>query len=155
MTREFRVVDANQTLLSFAQEYILSDNHAPLPFYAAANGRYRGLVAIEDLHFIERSLWETRNVESIVRYLSEVTTVEENTPLLTVINTLESSKENRLTVLSPAGAIAGVIDRGDIVSAIAKKLSLPISEEEIKRIKAENTYPPGFQLGAIAKATND
>lgn len=155
MTREFRVVDANQTLLSFAQEYILSDTHAPLPIYAAANGRYRGLVAIEDLHFIERSLWETQTVESIVRYLSEVTTVEEKTPMLTVINTLESSKENRLTVLSPAGAIAGVIDRGDIVSAIAKKLSLPIPEEEIKRIKAEGTYPPGFQLAAIAKATSD
>lgn len=155
MTREFRVVDANQTLHSFAQEYILTDTHAPLPFYAAADGRYRGLVAIEDLHFIERSLWETQTVESIVRYLSEVTTVEEKTPMLTVINTLESSKENRLTVLSPAGAIAGVIDRGDIVSAIAKKLSLPIPEEEIKRIKAEGTYPPGFQLGAIAKATTD
>lgn len=155
MTREFRVVDANQTLHSFAQEYILSDTHAPLPFYAAADGRYRGLVAIEDLHFVERSLWETQTVESIVRYLSEVTTVEEKTPMLTVINTLESSKENRLTVLSPAGAIAGVIDRGDIVSAIAKKLNLPIPEAEIKRIKAEGTYPPGFQLGAIAKATSD
>lgn len=155
MTRDFRVVDANQTLHSFAQEYILSDTHAPLPFYAAADGRYRGLVAIEDLHVIERSLWETQTIESIVRYLSEVTTVEEKTPMLTVINTLESSKENRLTVLSPAGAIAGVIDRGDIVSAIAKKLSLPIPEEEIKRIKAEGTYPPGFQLGAIAKATTD
>lgn len=155
MTREFRVVDANQTLHSFAQEYILTDTHAPLSFYAAADGRYRGLVAIEDLHFIERSLWETQTVESIVRYLSEVTTVEEKTPMLTVINTLESSKENRLTVLSPAGAIAGVIDRGDIVSAIAKKLSLPIPEEEIKRIKAEGTYPPGFQLEAIAKATTD
>lgn len=153
MTHEFRVVDANQTLRSFADEYILADTQAPMPYYAAANGRYRGLVAIEDLHFIERSRWETDTLESIVRPLSEIPTVEEKASLVEVINSLEACKVKRLTVLSPAGAIAGVIDRGDIVRAVAKKLNLPIAEAEIKRIKAEGSYPLGLQLGAIAQAT--
>lgn len=153
MTREFRVVDANQTLQSFAQEYILEDIQTPMPYYAAANGRYRGLIAIENLHVVERSLWETQTLESIVRPLSEIPTVEEKTSLLKVITTLEANKLNRLTVLSPAGAVAGVIDRGDIVRAMAKKLNMPITDAEIKRIKAEGTYPQGLQLQAIAQAT--
>jgi hypothetical protein len=153
MIREFRVVDANQTLRSFADEYILTDIHAPIPYYAAANGRYRGLVAIEELQMIERSRWEIETLESIVYPLSEIATVEEKTPLLEVINHLETQKRPHLTVLSPAGAVAGVIDRGDIVRAVGNKLNLPFTEADIKRIKAENSYPPGFQLYAIAQNT--
>ncbi|MCA1994975.1 MAG: site-2 protease family protein [Coleofasciculus sp. S288] len=153
MTREFRVVDAKLTLRSFADEYILTDLQTLMPYYAASDGRYRGLVGIEDLQFVERSLWETQTLESIAHPLSEIPTVEEKTSLLDVINNLEVGQINRLTVLSPAGAVAGVIDRGDIVRAIATKLSLPIAEAEIKRIKAEGSYPPGLQLEAIAKAT--
>ncbi|HEY9598413.1 MAG TPA: CBS domain-containing protein, partial [Cyanophyceae cyanobacterium] len=153
MTREFRVIDANQTLRSFADEYILADLQTPMPYYAASEGRYRGLVVIEDLQVVERSLWETQTIERIVRPLSEITTVEEKTSLVEAINTLEVKQLNRLTVLSPAGTVAGVIDRGDIVRAVAKKLNLLIPEAEIKRIKAESSYPPGLQLGAIAQST--
>ena len=153
MTREFRVVDANQKLLAFADEYIVADMQTPMPYYASANGRYRGLVAIEDLHFVERSRWETQTLESIVRPLSEIATVEEKTSLVEVINTLEARPLNRLTVLSPAGTVAGVIDRGDIVRAVATKLHLPITDAEIKRIKAEGSYPQALQLPAIAQAT--
>lgn len=155
MTHDFRVVDANQTLRSFADEYILADIQTPMPYYAAAHGRYRGLVAIEDLHFVERSRWESQTLESIVRPLSEIATVEEKTPLVEVIKSLEASHINRLTVLSPAGTVAGVVDRGDIVRAVATKLKLPITEAEIKRIKAEGSYPQGLQLPAIAQATSD
>jgi len=152
MTHDFRVVEANQTLREFAQEYILTDIQAPMPYYAAAHGRYRGLVAIEDLHFIERSLWENQTLESIVHPLSEIATVEEKISLVEVINRLEAYQLKLITVLTPAGTVAGVIDRGDIVRAVARKLNLPISEAEIKRIKAEGTYPQGLQLFAIAQA---
>lgn len=153
MIRDFRVVDANQTLRSFADEYILTDIHAPIPYYAAANGRYRGLVAIEELQMIERSRWEIETLESIVYPLSDIATVEEKTPLLEVITHLETQKRSHLTVLSPAGAVAGVIDRGDIVRAVGNKLNLPFTDADIKRIKAENSYPPGLQLYAIAQNT--
>jgi CBS domain-containing protein len=146
-------VDAGMTLRSFTDEYIMADLQSPIPYYAAADGRYRGLVTLEDLQFIERSRWETDTLESIVHPLSDISTVAEKTPLLEVIDNLETRHLNHLTVLSPAGAVAGVIDRGEIVQAVASQLNLPIPEAEIKRIKAEGTYPPGLQLPAIAKAT--
>lgn len=155
MTRDFRVVDANQSLRTFADEYILSDSQTPLPYYATQEGRYRGLVTIEDLHFIERSNWDTQTLASIVRPLSELATVEEKASLVAAINSLESAQVKRLTVLSPAGTIAGVIDRGDIVRAVAKSLNLPIPEAEIKRTKAEASYPQGLQLPAIATQLKD
>lgn len=155
MTNDFRVVNAFETLRSFADQYILADVQTVMPYYATADGRYRGLVAIEDLHFIERSSWETQTLESIVHPLSEISTVEEKTSLAKVIQRLEVDQLNRITVLSPAGTVAGVIDRGDIVGTIAKKLNLPISNAEIKRIKAEGTYPQGLQLEAIAKAATE
>lgn len=150
MTRDFRVVDANLTLRAFADEYILSDSQTPMPYYTTQEGRYRGLVAIEDLHFIERSNWDTQTLASIVRPLAELATVAEKASLVEAINSLESDQIKRLTVLSPAGTIAGIIDRGDIVRAVAKSLNIAIPDAEIKRTKAEASYPQGLQLSAIA-----
>ena len=151
MTRDYRVIDGTMSLRDFADQYILADARTPIPYYAAAHGRYQGLVTIEDLQRIERSRWEIDKLETIAHSLSEIPTVVEKTNLVEVIKKLENLQLKRLTVLSPADAIAGVIDRGDIVRAIASKLNLAISEVEIKRIKAEGTYPAGFQLGAIVK----
>ncbi len=154
MTREFRVVDADQTLRSFADSYLL-DTTAPGVYFAASDGRYRGMVAIDDLRLVERSEWETRTLQSIVHPLTEIPTVIESTSLAEVINQLENEQLPRITVLSPAGAVAGVIDRGDIVRGLAQKLNLRISDQEIKRIKEEGSYPAGLQLGVIAKSTNN
>lgn len=152
MSRDFRVVDANQTLRSFAEEYSRTDLQKPMPYYAAANGRYRGLVAVEDLQGIERSDWETQTLENIVRPLLELVTVEESTSLAEAIALLESRQLHYLTVLSPAGTVAGAIDRGDIACTVANKLRLQIPEAQIKRSKAEGIYPPELQLAAIARS---
>jgi Zn-dependent protease/CBS domain-containing protein len=152
MTRDFRVIDANQTLRSFADAYLL-ETTAPV-YFAASDGRYRGMVAIEDLRSVERSEWETQTLHSIVHPLTEIPTVTESTSIAEVINKLENENLPRLTVLTPAGAVAGVIDRGDIVKALAQKLGLRMTDAEIQRIKSEGSYPPGLQLGVIAKSVN-
>ncbi|PSM45913.1 site-2 protease family protein [Chroococcidiopsis sp. CCALA 051] len=152
MSRDFRVVDADMSLRAFADLYLL-ETSAPQTYFAASDGRYRGMVSIDDLRLVERSQWETQTLHSIVHPLTEIPHVEEATSLVEVINQMESQQIPRLTVLSPAGAIAGTIDRGDIIKAIAPKLNLRISEVEIKRIKEEGSYPSGLQLGLVAKST--
>ena len=154
MTRDFRVVDANQTLRSFADSYLL-DTTAPGVYFAESDGRYRGIVSIDDLRLVERSQWENLTVQSIVHPLTEIPTVAESTTLVEVINKLEKEQLARITVLSPAGAVAGVIDRGDIVRELAQKLNLRITEAEIKRIKEEGSYPAGLQLGVVAKSVTN
>lgn len=154
MTRAFRVVNADMTLRSFADEYILSDDRLPI-YFAASHGRYRGLVQPNDLRMISRSEWENQTVNSIVHPLPELISVTEHSSLVEVIKVMEANNLPWITVLSPAGAVSGVIDRGDIVAALGKKLNIPISSGEIKRIKEEGKYPPGFQLGAIADSTEE
>lgn len=152
MTREFRVVNADKSLRSFADEYLLASDRSQV-FFADRDGRYQGMVCVDDLRIIERSLWETQTVQSIVRPLNEIPSVEESTSLVEVITKLEKDKLQRVTVLSPAGAIAGLIDRGDILRSLGQKLNLRIADADIKRVKEEGSYPPGFQLGMIAKST--
>jgi Zn-dependent protease len=152
MNRDFHVVDADQTLRSFADLYLLENTAQPV-YFAASDGRYRGMVSVDDLRLVERSQWETQTLQSIVHPLTEIPTVTESTSLVEVINQLETQQLPRITVLSPAGAVAGLIDRGDIVRTVAQKLNLRITDAEIKRVKEEGSYPPGLELGAIAKAT--
>ena len=151
MTREFRVVDAEQTVRVFADDYVLATSHPPA-YFAASNGRYRGRVDIDDLNNLERSTWEHQRVKDIVHTLAEIPTVNENTALPEVIQRLEAEQLQYITVLSPAGAIAGIVDRGDVVRALGQKMNLNIPAEEIRRIKEEGAFPATFQIQAIAKA---
>ncbi|HLO87444.1 MAG TPA: site-2 protease family protein, partial [Nostocaceae cyanobacterium] len=74
MNRDFRVVEADQTLRAFADLYLLETNHSQL-YFAAADGRYRGLVTIDDLRTIERSLWDSYTLQMIVRPLDSIPSV--------------------------------------------------------------------------------
>ncbi|HEY9734935.1 MAG TPA: site-2 protease family protein [Trichocoleus sp.] len=151
MAREFRVVDADMSLRQFADEYVLQEKRSPV-YFAASDGRYRGLVTVDDLRDIERSQWDTRTLNTIARPLLDIPSVREQTPLPAVINALETTMLPRITVLTPADAVAGIVDRGDVVRALAERLGFAISETVIQRIKEDGKYPPGLQIPAIAKA---
>ena len=154
MTREFRVIEADMRLRQFADEFLLDTAHSTI-YYAASAGRYRGLVQVEALQSIASDRWDSQTLMDIVQPLDEIPSVAESTSLKQVIVQLEAESLRRITVLSPAGAVAGVIDRGDILRALGEKLNLPISADLIKRIKEEGVYPPGLQLEAIAKSAID
>ncbi len=151
MTREFRVVDAEMTLRRFADDYLLGNMRSDV-YYASSDGRYRGLVDSDELNHIERSEWETQNLFRIIQPLAEIPAVQESTSLVEVIQQMESRQLKRMTVLSPAGAVSGVIDRGDVVRALTQKLKMPVSDAIIKQIKEEGAYPPGFPVGNLAQS---
>jgi len=68
---------------------------------------------------------------------------------------MESGQLPRIIVLTAIGSVAGTIDRGDVMKVLAKHLKPTVSEAEIKRCKAENSYPQGLQLSAIAKTAQE
>ncbi|MFH7241722.1 MAG: site-2 protease family protein [Spirulina sp.] len=154
MGRDFRVVDAHTSLRAFAEAYLLEEHHPPA-YFAASEGRYRGLVSIDAIRTIERGQWDQRTLQDIAQPLLTIPSVRETTPLTEVIAKLEDLALPRLTVLTPADAVAGVLDRGDIVRAIADRLGLGVAPAMIQRIKEEGAYPPGLQLAAIARTVNE
>ncbi|MEM1167809.1 MAG: site-2 protease family protein [Cyanobacteria bacterium P01_H01_bin.35] len=153
MTQDFRVVDANLTLSQFADKYLLKGSKFST-YFAAYRGRYLGLVYDDAIRYIERSYRDTQSLRMIICPLNQMVTVSEKVSLLEVINRMGFYKQRQITVLSPAGAVAGIIDKSDIVRGIVKYLKLNISEAEIKRVKAEGSYPSGMKLKAIAKVTS-
>ncbi len=154
MTRDFRVVDARDTLRQFADQYVMEDSH-PTAYFASSDGRYRGLVSMDELRQRERSQWERQTLQDIAKPLDEIGSVQEMTPFPQLILDLEASEMSYITVLSPAGSVSGVVDRGDIVRTVAKQLKLPIPEKSIQQIKEGNAYPPGLQLADIARGLTD
>lgn len=152
MTRDFRVVDANLSLQRFTDDYLLREDGRYPAFFAASDGRYRGQILPDDLQHIERSQWEGQTLQSIAHPLPEIPAVAEMAPLTEAIDQLERLQLSRITVLSPAGAVAGVIDRGDVVRALAERLRVPVPEAMIQRIKEEGKFPPGLPLQAIAQS---
>lgn len=154
MVRDFRVLDAHMTLREFADEYLLQSTRAPV-YLAASDGRYRGVVKIEDVREVERSQWEHQTLLDIAQPLTTVANVRETTSLAEVITQLEQQQLPRLIVLTPTDAIAGVIDRGEVVRALGKKMNLAISDSAIQRIKDDGEYPPGLKLPALAKSLKE
>ena len=150
--RDFRVLDANMTLREFADEYLLLDQKVAPVYYASSDGRYRGLVSIDGLRQVERSEWEYRTLQSIAQPLLDIPHVRENTPLTEAIELIEQQNLDRLTVLTPADSVAGTIDRGDVVRAVAKQMNFRVPEAIIQRIKEEKAYPAGLQIAAIAQS---
>ena len=150
--RDFRVLDANMSLREFADKCLLQEKKEMPVYFASSNGRYRGMVTLEGLRQVERSEWEQRDLHSIARPLLEIPHVAEDTPLTQAIQMMEEKGVNRLTVLTPADAVAGTLDRGEVVRALAKQLKFPISDAIIQKIKEEGAYPAGLQLGAIAQS---
>ena len=150
--RDFRVLDANMSLRQFADEYLMLDQKVAPVFFASSDGRYRGLVTIDALRQVERSEWEHRDLHSIAKPLLDIPHVSENTPLTDAIELLEDEKLERLTVLTPADSVAGTLDRGDVVRAVARQMNFKLPESLIQRIKEEGAYPAGFQIAAIAQS---
>lgn len=151
MSREFRVVNAHLSLRDFAEQYLLLAPDKTHPTYASSEGRYRGLVHPLVLQKIERSQWDSMEILAIAEPLTEIPTVLETTTLAEVICKLETLDDAFVTVLSPAGAVAGIIDRALIVQAIAKEYNITLPPTEIQKIRTDRIYPNGFPLVDIAK----
>ncbi|MBF2051532.1 MAG: site-2 protease family protein [Elainella sp. C42_A2020_010] len=150
MTRDFKRVDANLPLSEFTATYLTDDPDSAI-YYAETSGRYVGLVQVEALRSIERSLWDFQTVQAIAQPLEELPTVNESTSLAQVIDQLETEQVPRLSVLSSAGAVVGVIDRADVVQALATKLRLLVPETVIQQIKTESQFPDNLQLQGVAR----
>lgn len=150
-SRDFRVVDATMPLREFAERYLLLEDKQPTAYFSASEGRYRGQVNPSLLSTIERSQWDHLTVMALTTALSDVPTCHESSSLAEIIVKLETQACRYLTVLSPAGAVAGVIDRGDIFQALAQSLNWVVLAPDLKQIKQSHQYPPGLQLLKLAE----
>jgi len=147
MTRDFRILDADMPLRQFADEFLLMTEKEIQPIYfASANGRDRGMVSPSELRHIDRLEWPTKTITSITTPLKSLDTVAQTARITDVINILETKQLRQVTVLSPVGSVAGIIDHGDVVRALSQKLNWRVPEIYIKQIKTEGKFPVNMNL---------
>lgn len=149
MTRDFRIVDGNLSLREFADRYLLNDPKESL-YFASVDGRDRGKIQVDKLQQVDRKLWEQETVLRLVKPIAELETAGLRQSLAEIIHTLETKQIRSLTVLSPVGSIAGVIDRADALQALARKLQWRIPESFLQEIKRQGKFPPELRLGEIS-----
>lgn len=162
MRREFRVVDATLSIQSFIQEYLIDsgtelDALSPQAscYFAASQGRYRGYIDINQLMGLERHTWETKTLEDVALSLDEIPSIQKSASLVDVIYQLDHQKCIQLTVLSPADAVAGVINRGDIAQRILQELNLALPSHHWDPSDQNTDYPPELPLSDLALTLRD
>jgi Zn-dependent protease/predicted transcriptional regulator len=155
MTRDFRLVDAEISLREFADKFLLMEDKDANPIYiASANGRDRGLVTTEGIRHIDSNEWTLKSLQSLVKPLDEIDTIDLKDKLSTIVNLLEQKQLRYVIVRSAVGSVAGVIDRSDVMKALDSKLKWRIPAEYLKQIKAEGKFPPNFRLVEICEQLN-
>jgi hypothetical protein len=160
MTRNFRVLDVHMSLREFVERYLLLPDRlisasatqaTPPPtntpaetYFAEDDGRYKGMVIPEMLRSIERSLWDQQDLSAMLKPMDQLQGVSETDSVTQVISLMRQNQMRQIPVLTPTGAIAGLIDKGDVVAGLAKRLGFSVAPEVLQRIREQNEFPPGF-----------
>jgi len=156
MTRDFRLVDAEISLREFADKFLLMEDKEANPIYiASSNGRDRGLVKTEGIRHIDSDEWTLKSLQSLVKPLDEISTVELKDKLATIVNLLEQKQLRYVIVRSTVGSVAGVIDRSDVMKALDSRLKWRIPAEYLKQIKVDGKFPANFRLVEICEQLNN
>ena len=156
MTRDFRLVDADISLREFADKFLLMEDKDANPIYiASANGRDRGLVTTEGIRHIDSNEWTLKSLQSLVKPLDEIDTIDLKDKLSTIVNLLEQKQLRYVIVRSAVGSVAGVIDRSDVMKALDSRLKWRIPAEYLKQIKVDGKFPANFRLVEICEQLNN
>ncbi len=166
MTRNFRVLSLTMSLREFVDRYLLFEDRflsaSANPdgesrslyevYFAEYDGRYKGIVIPERLRTIERSQWEHQTLAALVKPMDQLESVQEGTPLPEVMAVMKQHQLRVITVLTPTGAVAGLIDKADIVAGLAQQMGFVVSDKVLNQIRERNEFPPGFPLDQLAEA---
>jgi Zn-dependent protease len=150
ISREFITLEADQSLQQFADRYLAIGQSPPSCCFVARQGVYQGLLLPESLTAWPCSDWPHLTVSAASHPIETLPMIADTCCLADAIVLLEEQELPWLVVQSPTGAIAGLLDRGDIVRAIAKALKQPIDDAVVQQIKDDQAYPDELPLGAIA-----
>ncbi len=148
--RNFRVLDGNETVEAFAADW-LRMAQVPQALFVSRNGRWSGLLDLEDLRLLPREVWGNRTLAELARPLAELPCLPISANLGSAILGLERSPLPFLVVLSPAGAVEGILDRADCVGLLAQQLGFPLLPGQLDQIRREGCYPDGLRLDLMVR----
>lgn len=171
MRREFRVVDSAMSVDQFVMQYLNHSNHstghnaegtdtevnsdegksAKTVYFVTANGQYRGQVDLLPLQTLERGQWSITTIGDIAIPFADMPSVRESSSLADVIQALDRHQLNYITVLSPADAVSGVINRRFITLCMMEQLKISFTSDELDSADDICGYPLSLPLSELAQ----
>jgi CBS domain-containing protein len=121
MSQDCPTVDGNLNLRTFAENYLMRTGRRC--FVVREDGRYIGIVTVNELKKVESDRWPLTTVAQIAFPLERVHTVSPNTPLNQVLELMTSSDVNQLPVISN-GELVGVITRSQVLQFLQTRAEL-------------------------------
>jgi Zn-dependent protease len=118
------VIAATTSLREFADDALLSAPSAWRKFLVAdATGRLVGTVLVDALKQVPREQWATTSVAAIMTSAEGIATVEATSPLLEVMQALESQKVQTLAVIQSDGSLSGLVEKANLQALALGRLS--------------------------------
>ena len=121
MSQDCPTVDGNLNLRTFAEDYLMRTGRRC--FVVLQNGRYIGLVTINELKQIEPDRRPFTTVAQIAIPLERVRTVSPDTPLNRALELMISGDLNQMPVISN-GELVGVISRSQVLQYLQTRAEL-------------------------------
>ena len=116
MTRTPETVSPDLPLRDLVDDYFLKRRYNAFPV-EDGEGRLLGLITLTQVKEIERDLWATTTVESVMRQVCDAVTVRSRDTLADVLSKLQTAKVGRALVVDN-GRLEGVISRADVAQWI-------------------------------------
>jgi len=116
MTRTPETVSPDTPLRDLVDDYFLKRRYNAFPV-EDGEGRLLGLITLAQVKEIDRDLWPTTTVESVMMQLCDAVTVRSRDTLADVLTKLQKAKVGRALVVDN-GRLEGVISRADVAQWI-------------------------------------
>ena len=116
-------VDANMDIKAFVIDNMIKSGRRC--FCVIEGGRFVGLVTSKDVSRVAQEDWESKRVSEIMRPISELKTVERDTPLSEALKKMGTGDINQLPVLKN-GEFLGVVSRQHILEVFRTRQELQV-----------------------------
>ena len=121
MSRDCRTVNAAMSLSRFVDELLMRTGARC--FVATSEGRFGGLITLEDIRAVHRERWSSLPVEDVMRPAAQVQTIAPHAPASEAFERMAAEDLNQLPVVSD-GHVEGIVSRASILRVLQQRTSL-------------------------------
>lgn len=123
MARDCPTVEGRTNLQTFIEEFLLRTGRRC--FAVVENGNLAGIITAHEIKEIEPAIRPFKTVSDAMRPIDQLQTVEANTPVVDVLETMGREDVNQLPVVSN-GRLEGIISRGQVLRYLQTRMELHV-----------------------------
>ncbi len=151
--RRFRILEEYESLKKLSELCLISSTKKQSPAWVllCSEGRWVGYITDQTLKDVPVKYWDKYSLSEYKKPLSELPSINEDSPLWMAVLKLENLKEQQLLVFNRAGLPSGTIDKVDLAEVVLKKIGVDLPNSFLELSRKNNIYPLGISLFEIVE----